>query len=57
MSEELVKDALEFILDKNNMPCLVMDQYVHLVNWGARMRAVVTSSALSACPAPLIHSS
>lgn len=25
MSEELVKDTLEFVLDKDNLPCLIMD--------------------------------
>lgn len=28
VSDELVKDALEFILDRAQQPCLIMDQYV-----------------------------
>lgn len=28
--EELVKDALEYVLEKKHLPCLLMDQYVTL---------------------------
>lgn len=35
VQDELIKDALEFILDKRNLPCLVMDQLslVHSHCW------------------------
>jgi hypothetical protein len=47
VQDELIKDALEFVLDKRNLPCLVMDQSVPRRNWWWQR---TLSSFSVACP-------